>query len=70
MKLYYDNDFVMESDDVREIWARINTDKKPHYARAWMEEDTTVIIDYGSWSSFAYIKGAELKDDGEVVPIV
>lgn len=70
MKLFYDNNFVMESDNVQEICARIDADKKPYYTRAWMEEDTTVVIDYGSWSSFAYIKGAELTNDGKIVPIV
>lgn len=70
MELFYDNQFVMKSDNVQEIFARINADKKPYYTRAWMEEDTTVVIDYGSWSSFAFIKGAELTNDGEIVPII
>lgn len=70
MKLYYDDKFIMESDNVTEINKRIYADKKPYYTRAWMEEDTTVVIDYGSWSSFAFIKGAELTHDGKIVPIV
>lgn len=65
MKLYWGRDDEMELlgefNTKDEIWECINNflnelEFESYYQRRWCQPDGTIIIDYGSWRNFFYIK--------------
>ena len=65
MKLYWGRDDEMELlgevATKEELWKCINNflDEigfESHYCRLWYHPDDTLVIDYGSWRNFFYVK--------------
>lgn len=63
IKAYYNERLLGIFDTIESAMKSIYADIyqhniKSYYQRVWVQSDYTIVVDYGSWSDFYYIKGA------------
>lgn len=65
-KLYHDKKHITQSESFNEIFKKAmkyTQNLTKHYTRFWVNNNNELTIDYGSHTSFIYIKTDDPKED-------